>query len=262
MNTLITRLLIAVGLCTTAACSRSIDVANHDGGGLVEAIRAANADPGPQTIRLARRGLYVLDRAAEPGLMLPRIRDDLVIEGDGAEIRAYTGERLALVEVGPGATLSLERLSLAEGSDGAVRNYGQLALDQVRITDNTGDRSSAIVLNHGDLVARDSEIAYNALEPVRRDAGILLNYGQAELERCTIHDNRAAGRNPSLAVAAGVLNFGSLRVDGLALADNAADSAGGRFQFGGILNIGNGKVRGEVGQGMVRRADLLATLSP
>lgn len=241
-----------------AGCSQRVDIANHDTQALVRAIEHANREPGRHVIRLANRGTYIFTRESEAGLVLPRVRGDLVIEGVGAEIRGYSDRPLALLQIEPGARLSLDRLTLAEGSDGAVRNFGTLRLDRVGIVDSTGAARSAIVLNHGKISARDSEIAYNHLALARRDAGTVLNYGQIEFERTSIHDNRAQGRSPDQAVAGGVLNFGSLRVDGLALQDNLADDGRTPLGFAGVLNLGNGSVVGDLGKGAIRDARLIA----
>jgi hypothetical protein len=250
-------LLLVIGTSLLIGCAKHIDVANNDPQGLVRAIEQANRGPGKYVIRLARRGVYILDRPAEPGLLLPRIRGELVIEGVGAEIRGYSARPLALLQVEKGARLSLDRLTLAEGSDGAVRNFGRLSLEHVGIIDSTGAERSAIVLNHGELTARDSEIAYNTLAIARRDAGTVLNYGQMGLERTSIHDNRAQGRSRDQAVAGGVLNFGKLRVDGLALAHNQADENPADLSFAGILNLGNGSVEGQTSRGAIRNVQAL-----
>lgn len=240
------KLLIASGLIAIAGCSRTIDVADHDGKALAAAIHAANADSGKTTIRLAKHGMYVIDSPAEAGLLLPSIRGHVEIEGNGAEIRAYTDQPVALLQVEKQGELELQRLSLAEGGDGAVRNFGELALDRVQIVDSSALRASAIVLNHGTLHADASRIAFNSLSPARRDAGTILNYGRIELDRTTIHDNYTLGKYPGLAVAGGVLNYGELRVDGLTMANNNADNGSGLLTAAGILNLGNGQVSGDV----------------
>jgi len=251
---------LLMGMFFLAGCSRQVDVADHDVRGLLAAIRTANTTPGPHVIRLAHRGLYVLSESAEPGLLLPTVRSDLVIEGDGSEIRGYSGEKLALLQVEKGSQLTLDKLSLAEGSDGAIRNFGTLHLNEVRVTDSTGSRISAIVLNHGRLDARNSEIAYNTISIAQRDAGTVLNYGDIELDGTSIHDNRASTKYPGQATAGGVLNFGSLRIDGLQLQDNDAEGAGDALDFPGILNVGNGVVEGKTDRGTVREATALADL--
>jgi len=250
-------LLLLTGLSTLAACSRGleIEIANNDSAALVEAIRQANASPGHDTVRLARNGLYILNAQAQPGLLLPTIEGELTIEGNHAEIRGYAAAPSALLEVSLDAKVRIQNLLLAEGTDGAVRNYGSLHLDRVSIVDSSVDKMPAIVLNHGYLEAKDSEIAYNLLLAMRRDSGTVLNYGEIELERSRIHENRALGRLATVAVSGGILNFGSVKADGLVLEHNdlhAEDSP--QLSFGGILNLGNGRVSGFASTEFVRDA--------
>ena len=256
-------LLMLVGSVSLSACSRGtgVEIANNDSAGLVRAIQQANASPGHDTIRLARNGLYVLGDAAQAGLLLPAVQGKLTIEGNHAEIRGYSPKPAALVQIDRGAALQLENLVLAEGTDGAIRNYGQLSLDNVAVVDSSVDRLPAIVLNHGRLQARDSEIAYNLLLASRRDAGTVLNYGEIELEGFRIHGNRALARSPELAVSGGILNFGTISGKGLQLEDNnlqGEDTPG--LSFGGILNLGNGRVDGITAGGDIRDGTALAAL--
>ncbi|MBW8367981.1 MAG: hypothetical protein K0M70_09000 [Arenimonas sp.] len=239
-------LLLLTGLSTLAACSRGLDVEipNNDSAALVEAIRLANASPGHDTVRLARNGLYILTKEVQAGLLLPVLGGELTIEGNYAEIRGYAAGPAALVEVSQDAQVVMRNLLLAEGTEGALRNYGDLRLERVAIVDSSVDHMPAIVLNHGHLEAKDSQIAFNLLLATRRDSGTVLNYGEILLENSRIHDNRALGRQPSVAVSGGILNFGSVKVDGLVLDNNTMDAEDGPLlSFGGILNLGNGRVK-------------------
>jgi len=255
-------LILLVSLASLGACSRGteVDVASNDSKGLIEAIRNANASPGPDTIRLARNGLYILNDEAETGLLLPSLRGDLAIEGNRSEIRGYSSKPAAIVQIEEGAKVRLENLVLAEGTDGAIRNFGDLRLEQVGIVDSSISKASAIVLNHGHIKALDSEIAYNLLLGNRRDAGTVLNYGDIELDRTRIHDNRAIGRYPTVAVAGGILNFGSVKANGLQLENNELSDELPSLSFGGILNIGNGRFSGSTSSGSVRDARQTAML--
>lgn len=247
---------VAAGLC---ACGRGFEaeIANNDSVGLSDAIRAANAAPGHSTIRLARNGFYILSREDEAGLLLPSIQGRLTLEGNYAELRGYSTRPAAILEVQEGARLEIENLVVAEGTDGTLRNYGWLRLDNVDVVDGSVSASPAIVLNHGELVAIGGEIAYNHLLSNRRDAGTVLNYGSARFTDTRIHGNRAIGRYASVAASGGVLNFGLVEADDLAFDDNelpAEDRP--RLSFGGILNMGNGRVTGTAPAESVRDAGL------
>jgi hypothetical protein len=253
-------LAILLGL---AGCSGGqIDIPNNDSAALVEALRQANASGGHHRIRLARRGLYILSEQAEPGLLLPAVAGRVTIDGNYAEIRGYSAAPAALLEVSQDASVRLQDLVLAEGTNGAVRNFGELRLQGVAVVDSSVDNMPAIVLNHGWLQAKDSEIAYNLLLATARDAGTVLNYGGIELDGSWIHDNRAVGRQPSVAAAGGILNFGTVVADGLQIGENVLPGEpGADLSFGGILNLGNGTVRGPVPAESVRNAARAGTLA-
>lgn len=235
-----------------AGCSRSVEIANNDSQGLVDAIRAAGATPGTDRIRLARNGLYVLDSEAEKGLLLPTLRGKIRIEGNGSEIRGYSARPAALLQVENAATVTLENLVLAEGTEGAIRNFGDLTMESVRVVDSSVHTSTSIVLNHGILKVRDSDIAYNLMLGNLRDAGTVLNYGEIELERSGIHGNRALGGYPSVVVAGAILNYGRIRADQLLLENNELPDDLPGLRRGGILNIGNGEFKGSTSSGNVR----------
>jgi hypothetical protein len=257
-------ILVAVAVSTLAGCGRTHEVADRDTRGLIEAIQAANAHPGRDVIHLSRGGLYLLANVPRDAtVLLPPITDDLSIEGNGAEIRRAVDGRRALLEVAPGATVRVQSLALAEGSDGAVRNYGTLYLDHVRVTDSFGDDSSAIVLNHGRLEASDSEIAYNLLPRSDRDTGTIVNYGQLRLRDTAIHDNTVLPGHRGLAVAGAVLNLGTVETQRSRIADNRADD-GDRVEalaFPAVLDVGNGRVEGDLPKALVREAGMVAVAS-
>ena len=262
---------IATSLAATAllaGCGTRTEVRNLDTHGLIAAIQAANANPGADVIHLAPGGLYMLrDAPRDATTLLPPITDDLRIEGNGAEIRRDSDGRRALVEVAPGATVRMNALSLAEGSDGAIRTYGTLRLDRVRVTDSFGGGSptgaTAIVLNHGLLEASDSEIAYNLLPSSARDAGTVVNYGELRLRNTAIHDNTTRSGHPGLAAAGAVHNRGTLQGQHASIADNRAED-GARpdpLAFPAVLNLGNGRVEGDLPRVQVREAGMVAVAS-
>lgn len=240
-------LLLSAALAGLSGCGRGLEleIANTDSAALADAIRAANAAPGHTRIRLARNGFYILSQEAEAGLLLPAVRGRLTIEGNHAELRGYSRDPAAILEVKAGASLRIQDLVVAEGTNGTLRNYGQVRLANVEVVDGSVSTLPAIVLNHGDLEAIGSEIAYNHLLSNRRDAGTVLNFGRARFVDTRIHGNRAIARYPTVAVSGGVLNYGVVETDGLSFADNEIPSEESpRLSFGGILNLGNGEVRG------------------
>jgi hypothetical protein len=194
--------------------------------------------------------------------LLPNIQGDLTIEGNHAEIRGYSANPAAILHIEDGARVDLHNLVVAEGTDGAVRNFGKLKLENVSIVDSSVRTLPAIVLNHGYIEAFDTEIAYNLLLGNRRDAGTVLNYGEMDLESSSIHGNRAIGRHRTVAVAGGVLNFGTITAKELLLEDNElpGDEVPS-LSFGGILNLGNGHFSGTASAGAVRDARQVGVLA-
>lgn len=259
--------LLLIGMLMLSGCSTEIEVANNDSKALIDAIRTSNSTPGGERITLARRGLYVLTDPADLGLLLPAISGKLTIDGNGAEIRSYASGPVALLEVGVKGEVTLRNLSLAEGTHGAIRNFGKLKLESTRVVDSTGTRVSAIVLNHGRLIARDSELAYNNLEASERDAGTVLNYGDLRLDNTRIHDNHVQRASPNLVAAGAVLNMGTLRLHAAQVENNSADDSRqssnqpGPLSFAGVLNLGNGRVEGQVPAGLTREAGVAAVAS-
>ena len=209
----LSRLLLMVSIVLlTGACTREIAIADHDGPALVRALQAAQAGSGAQRIVLARRGSYVLSTPAEPGLLLPSVTGKLTIEGNGAEIRSYVDGDVALLEVGREGDVTVRDLVLAEGSDGAIRNFGNLRLVSTRVFDCTGNRASSIVLNRGRLSLEDSTVAYNSLYGDGRYSSMVLNYGELLLDKARLHDNVVTHG------VDGVLNLGRGRIEGESLA--------------------------------------------
>jgi hypothetical protein len=253
--------LLLASAAALAGCGQETTIGDRDTAALIRAIQAANASPGPDVIRLAPRGLYTLNDAPRDATSwLPPIRGELRIEGNGAEIRRYQDGQRTLLEVERDATVQVSDLAMSEGSDGAIRNFGTLRLDRVRITDSTGAGTPAIVLNYGVLEARDSEIAYNLLPTSRRDAGTVLNYGQLRLRDTAIHDNVAQRRFDSLAVAGAVLNLGRVEAKSARIADNEATDGEqpDSLVFPAVLNLGNGVVEGDLSPALVREAGMVA----
>jgi len=253
---------LMAGTVLLCGCSHETEIADRDSKALVAAIRAANQRPGPDVIRLAKGGLYTLRDQAEIGLLLPTVDGELVIDGQGAEIRRGSNDRVALLQVARGGDVTLKNLSLAEGSNGAVRNYGSLKLQSVRITDSSSWDSPAIVLNHGELQAQDSEIAYNDLPMNHRDGGTVVNYGTLALDNTRIHDNFVQPRYPSLAAAGAILNLGTIRVTGTGIEHNSAESDVAGLSFNGVVDLGNGRVDGNLqGSSILEAGTFLAQTS-
>lgn len=237
-------LLLTVALGPIHA-AQVVDIADRDADALVAAIHQANQSREATTIRLAAGGLYTLVTPADDDreLGLPAVTGDLTILGNDADLRRYSDQDFALLAVADGGKLRIERLTLAEGSRGALVNRGELALDQVRIVDNVARAVPAIVENYGRLSVRDSEISYNQLAGAERDAGTVLNYGHLELIGSSIESNWVSRRYDSLVAASAVLNLGELKLARVRVRENTAFPEMIEASLGAIVNVGNGALQ-------------------
>ncbi|MBD9482780.1 CSLREA domain-containing protein [Pseudomonas sp. PDM14] len=182
------------GACTAQHCS------------LREAIAAANATPeSPAVVRLGV-GTYVLSLAnASNAQGLPREEDanrvgDLDLLGQVSLIGAgpaqtlINGARLdRLIDVQPGANLSLRSLTLTGGSTlydgGGVRNRGTLHLLDVTLSDNR---------------------AYAHINGVPSRGGALANFTTAQLHRVRAQNNLVDGGDMTMGQGGALFNAGTL----------------------------------------------------
>ena len=235
--------LLASLLCLSshAATAAEYHVADRQPGALAAAIRDANASPQPDTIHLAKDGLYFFPQASEDDLVLPRVVGTLVLQGHGAEIRRDTSEALALLEVVAGARLTVQHLTLAEGGRGSVRNHGTLRLLDSAVVDGTTHNENAIVQNYGRFEAERSVIGYNQVAGAGRDAAIVVNYGVMSLDDCKLAGNSVSRRYPTLA-AAPILNYGEMRTRAIVFEDNEVIDGFDGLASDDLLNLGVGRI--------------------
>lgn len=211
---------------------------------LVEAIRQANQSAAADVITL-ERALYVLDQIEAPDqrAALPTITTPVVIRGNGAELRRYSHDDFRIFHVAADGHLRLERIVLAEGSLGAIRNFGKTELRHVQLVDNTASSNLAIVENHGEMHIDASEVSFNTIAGAARDAGTIVNWGQLTITATTFEANLLARRNAGAALASSLLNYGKATVTDVVIAENIA----GDFEPTGgpqapFVNLGNGRI--------------------
>ncbi len=236
---------LTLALAALPASAAEFHVANRDTAGLVAAIEAASQQAGIHRIVLAEGGLYTIEAAGPGALGLPSVRGRIEIDGRGAEIRCYCDASLTLLEVAATGQATLRDLTLAEGTLGAVRNFGRLMLDRVQVTDNAGEAARAIIVNHGELRLDGSLIGYNEIHGAGRDAGTVLNFGHLEVVDTRFEGNSLSRRYPSLAAAGAVLNHGELRLGGLQVEDNRIVDEWNGLATPAILNLDGGRVEGD-----------------
>lgn len=234
--------LFAILATTSASATTIFPVGSTEQ--LVEAIQQANQTPEADIITL-ERALYVLAKA-EDGVhqsALPPITSPIVIRGNGAELRRYAKEDFRLLHVSESGHLKLERVVLAEGSIGAIRNRGSAELFGVVLVDSTARGASAIVENFGEMSLRGCEVSFNTVAGASRDAGTIVNWGRLSLNDTTFQGNQLSRRHEGVALASTVLNYGTAEIDDVIIAEN---QVGDPIPIGApqapLVNLGNGRL--------------------
>ena len=225
---------------------------------LREAILAANSnapvdgclagEPGPGTIDVVAlpSGTYQLtlgprgdDAAAHGDLDLT---DDVDIVGSGADTTRIDADRLDRVfDVHEGLSVFITDLEVRRGDAGAgngggIQNSGDLALENVAISDNLATGSGGGIRNNSQLTVRRSLLAGNATAD---HGGGIDNHGDAVFENATVNGNDGGNLGGGLYNLAGMsLEMRHCTVDG-----NVADS-GPAIHNAGDLTAANNLILG------------------
>jgi hypothetical protein len=208
-----------------------------DSAGLADAIVRSNASPDPDVIEL-EAGVYTLKDAVkgkDGWVALPVITGQLLIRGAKAEVRAYTRRSVHLIEVASGAVLKIEGVTLAEGTNGALVNYGKAELYGVSVIDQTTRSAAAIVSNFGDLTLARCELSFNTIS-ASQNAGTIINYGFVAIKHTRIRGNVVSRQFQSLVLASVLLNYGMAELQEVALLDNEAVSGLPSLSLDGVAD--------------------------
>jgi hypothetical protein len=238
--------IAALAFCSFSAHALVYSVPAGDVGALRAAIIDANASPEPDIISL-EKGLYSLRANFGARVALPVITSQIVLRGRGAELRAYSKNRMHLMEVARSGWLVLEGVTLAEGNDGALVNSGKADLHSVSIVDQTTRKAAAIISNFGELTMRGCDLSFNTISNARTDAGTIVNYGLVGIRNSRIRGNVVSRQHQTLALATVLLNFGDATLDQVNVSENEALSEIPTLRFSGnargLMNRGAGKMR-------------------
>ena len=190
--------------------------------GLLAAIDAANATPGPSTIDLQGCTYTLPAPAATADSLgpdgLPVVTGALTINGQGATIvRSPSASVFRILHVAPGAVVDLSGLTIS-GGDSAILGGG--------------------VLNEGELSVADSQITANTSNG--GGGGI----GNRPGSSLTITDSVISGNStPGPNDGGGIATGGALRIEGSVLTGNSAGAAGGAIESFGTLEISNSELQ-------------------
>ena len=250
MNLVYRSIFSSLLLIALPCSAKEFSISNGDATGLLRAITLANQSPDADIITLAKHGLYAISQPSAKYL-LPSLQNSLTINGNGAEIRRYTKASVTLISTDKNSKVVLRNLILAEGSEGALINRGDLLLDRVKIVDTDSGNAQAIITNYGRLSLSNSELAYNQMPVQAHDAGVIINHGELSLSFSKIYGNTIRQDKTPLAFALGALNFGNIKINGFSIDGNDIDPAINPSQLYGIINIGKARVYGRFPQNQI-----------
>jgi hypothetical protein len=162
------------------------------------------------------------------GSTLPAIATNLTIDGSGQAITVDGANSFQILSVNPGATLTLQNLTLAHGhsdlSSGGIENQGTLTVTNSTLSGNSG-RLSGGIFNQGLLTVTNGTFSSNSSTG---DGGAIRNVlGTAMITNSTFSGNSASGGGGA------IMNFITLTVTNSTFSANGAE-----FFAGGIGNFG------------------------
>ena len=237
-------LILAFALPTAGATGLQID--NRDSAGLIRALQKAGAGGQPTRILLFPGGLYTLALTDSDGLALPPLRGEVIIEGRGAELRGWTHRPLHFLRVEPGARVVIRDLTLAEASDGALRNAGQLTLQRVVISDSLARGPSSIILNQGELQLHDSRIEFNLVHAPSGSAALMRNEGVLHIRNSSLDGNRITRTRAAPLEAAALWNRGEVHASAVSMRDNLLNDLMGSAELQTLVNVAGGRLSGHL----------------
>ncbi len=249
--------------------------------GLVAALNQADSSPGPNTVNLASGCTYVLTAPDNPGNGLPIVTGHVVIRGNGATIRRSSAAPFRILDVGPGATVALDRLTITGGLatasgvtafGGGVFNEGTLTATDVRITGNTvsgngGSAGGGGIANQGVATLSRTDVLANTASATGTSifaavGGGIINRAGATMtvvaSTVTANTARSSGSSPILFIAAagGIGSSGDLTISRTSITANrsVANGLNGHGNGGGLsiqdgtVNIDHSTIRANVAE--------------
>ena len=216
-------------------------------------IAAANKAGGAITIKLASNTTFNLSSAnnsANGGNGLPVISGskglNLTIVGNGDTIARVGLKAFRLIDVAPGASLTLDHVRLQGGyslsGGGAIYNQGTLkVIDGSILSGNHAQDGGGIDNAGGTVTVSNSTLSGNTAQD---GGGIENGAGVVTLANCALSGNQAQ-------LGGGILNFATLTVGNSTLSGNAANQiygsggdGGGIANYGGSVTLNNSTVSG------------------
>jgi hypothetical protein len=217
---------------------------------LIADINAANQAGGSNTITLVAPTsspylLTAVENTTDGGNGLPVVaaKDNLTIVGNGDTIQGSNAFRL--FDVAPGASLTLENMTLLNGSasgwgGGAIYTQGNLVVNGLTIENNSASATGGGVYVAGGTASINNSVLRN--NSAERGGAVYVAGGTVSLNSDTLSANTSVGYGPGGdGVGGGVAVFGgrvSLTND--ILSANSAVSGTGWFGRAGTDSLPNG----------------------
>jgi predicted outer membrane repeat protein len=207
-------------------------VACGDVSGLITAINAANASPGPSTINLSGC-TYTLTTAAATtdgtgADGLPVITGMLTIDGNGATIaRDSSAAPFRIVHVAGGAMVTVSGLTISGGDSsglgGGILNDGRLTIEGSGVLDNAADGGGGGIGNHpGAALTIDTSAVSGNSAPASNDGGGIASGGMLTIANSDVSGNSV----PAPSAGGAIESFGTLDITHTQFSDNTAGVAG------------------------------------
>jgi CSLREA domain-containing protein len=215
---------------------------------LREAVSAANATPGPDTIRL-RAGVYTVTRPGAEDQNASGdfdVTDSLTVTGVGPLRTVISGNRVdGLFDLFGRISVTFNSLTLRNGNGIATLGGGavnapsaNVTLDHVAAVRNQANRGGAIDFGGGTLIVRNSRLANNSANGGEGGAIHIEGAGSLLLDHSTVSGNFAfrgggiAAEGEPVTVSHSTVKFNTAQTFG-----------GGINSLGGVINFSRSSVR-------------------
>ena len=218
------------GVCGTADCS------------LIEAINAANAQAGANTINLGSGQTYTLTAvnvAVDGDYGLPDVTTEIVINGNNSTItRSGAAPDLGIFHVATSGNLSLNNVTISNGRNlnggsGGVFNRGILTVNGSTFSNHTASGGSAIrnIGASSILTVTNSVFTNNSSTS---GSGAINSTANATISGSTFSSNTSSGNGGAL------FNSGTMTISSTFINNNTANNNAGGIYNTGTLTLNPG----------------------
>lgn len=191
------------------------------------------------------------------------VTSNLTINGASAASTIIDGGGIdRVIEIRPGATAQIDKVTVQNGNAAGIFNGATLTLTNSRVTNNTRADFAGGIYNLGTMIINNSTIKNNTTTGTNFSAGGggIFNEGTLTMTNSTVNNNTSHARgggiynldstlnitNSTISTntglnGGGIFNrFGTVNFTNTTIANNiATDNGGGIWNFGGTMNLKN-----------------------